>query len=220
MSDTNKLSIDQMRKNYTLGGLLEKDTQDDPVVQFQIWFEQSSTNVPEWFEPNAMTLSTSTPGGDVTSRIVLLKGIEQKKFLFYTNYESAKGDQMRANPKVSLCFYWPHLQRQIRIEGTVEKVPREMSREYFHSRPRDSQLGAHVSQQSSVIASRDVLEKTMADLSAKYPEGTKIPLPDNWGGYAVTPKTFEFWQGRTSRLHDRLVYEANGSDWTIKRLSP
>ncbi|MEO9594700.1 pyridoxamine 5'-phosphate oxidase [Rhodopirellula bahusiensis] len=223
MSDFIPPAMGQMRKNYSLGGLHENDAKSDPLVQFQSWFEEALEDVPSWFEPNAMTLSTSGPSGDITSRIVLLKGVEEKKFLFYTNYDSTKGSQMRANPRVSLCLFWPHCQRQVRIQGTVDKVSREMSETYFHSRPSDSQLGAHVSQQSSVIDSREAMESSLEQLKARYPEGTQIPLPENWGGYAVTPMSFEFWQGRPSRLHDRLVYKrhnADSNDWVMQRLSP
>lgn len=223
MSDFIPPAMGQMRKNYSLGGLHEKDAKSDPLVQFQFWFEEALEDIPNWFEPNAMTLSTSDSSGEITSRIVLLKGVEEKKFLFYTNYDSTKGSQMRANPRVSLCLFWPHVQRQVRIQGGVAKVSRATSEAYFHSRPRDSQLGAHVSQQSSVIESRGAMESSLEQLKARYPEGTKIPLPENWGGYAVTPMSFEFWQGRPSRLHDRLVYRrerAESDVWTMKRLSP
>ncbi|EMI53201.1 pyridoxamine 5'-phosphate oxidase [Rhodopirellula sallentina] len=237
--------VDQMRRNYTLGGLLEKDVASDPLVQFHHWFneaaghratfdtdaqagdadEGSPSGIPEWFEPNAMTLSTSTPEGHVSSRIVLLKGVEEEQFVFFTNYDSVKSQQIDVNPMVSLCFFWPHLQRQVMISGRAERIARERSERYFHSRPRASQLGAHASTQSSVIESREVLEARFEKLAEQFPDETTIPLPDNWGGFAVTPTEMEFWQGRTSRLHDRIVYRRDldqppGTPWKIERLSP
>ncbi|MCM2372241.1 pyridoxamine 5'-phosphate oxidase [Aporhodopirellula aestuarii] len=235
--------IDQMRRNYTLGGLLEKDVDPDPMVQFHHWFNEAAghqatadqaaaeaedatpSGIPPWFEPNAMTLATATPEGVVSSRIVLLKGVEQAQFVFFTNYDSIKSEQIAVNPVVSLCFFWPHLQRQVLIAGRAERISRQRSETYFHSRPRESQLGAHASTQSSVIESREFLESRMEDLAKQYPEGTTIPLPDNWGGFAVTPTQIEFWQGRASRLHDRIVYQRPldqppGTPWKISRLSP
>ncbi|WP_146578944.1 pyridoxamine 5'-phosphate oxidase [Neorhodopirellula pilleata] len=217
--------IDQMRQNYTLGGLSEQDVDSDPMVQFGNWFAEatepgSASGIPPWLEPNAMTLSTSDPDGTVSSRIVLLKGVERNAFVFYSNYASHKASQISANAHVALCFYWPHLQRQVLVQGGAAKIDRERSLEYFRSRPRDSQLGAHASTQSSVIASREVLEQRMDELRRRYPGETEIPLPENWGGYAVVPSWIEFWQGRTSRLHDRIVYRNENDAWTIERLSP
>lgn len=226
--------IDQMRKNYTLGGLDKKDVNADPIAQFQRWFaeavgepstDSTATNpelsgIPSWLEPNAMTLSTATRAGSVSSRTVLLKGIENGCFVFYSNYESNKGREIAENPTVSLCFYWPHLQRQVLIAGTVSQIDRDRSRQYFHSRPRASQLGAIASVQSSKLDSREVLEQRFAVLEQRYPEGTEIPLPDHWGGYEVAADRIEFWQGRTSRLHDRIVYVRDDAAWAIHRLSP
>lgn len=234
--------IDQMRKSYTLGGLLENDVDADPMVQFHHWFNEaagheadqddavedddaSKSGIPPWFEPNAMTLSTSTPEGRVSSRVVLLKGVEQAQFVFFTNYDSVKSQQITANPMVSLCFFWPHLQRQVMIAGRAERISRDRSEKYFHSRPRESQLGAHASTQSAVIESRAVLENRIKELADRYPGDTVIPLPDNWGGFAVEPTEMEFWQGRDSRLHDRIVYRRDldqppGTPWKIVRLSP
>lgn len=223
-----------MRQNYTIGGLSEQDVDGDPMVQFQSWFDEAigknaasqegvasdESGIPPWLEPNAMTLSTASATGEVSSRTVLLKGIEQGAFLFYSNYDSTKASHIDANGHVALCFYWPHLQRQVLVQGTAAKIDRARSLNYFHSRPRDSQLGAHASVQSSVIGDRTVLEQKMQELQSRYPEGTEIPLPENWGGYAVKPTRIEFWQGRTSRLHDRIVYRNDHGTWSVQRLSP
>lgn len=220
MSNESSRRIEEMRLNYALTELHEKDIDSDPMVQFRRWFDQAEQgDLPDWMEVNAMTLSTSDGMGNVTSRIVLLKGIDDGKFHFYTNYDSTKGQQIAAEPRVSLCFFWPHLQRQIRIEGSAEKVSAEQSERYFHSRPRSSQLGARVSRQSSVVASEQELAHRMEELSKEF-EGQEVPCPDNWGGYAVTPTRFEFWQGRPSRLHDRIVYKTSDQNWDIVRLSP
>lgn len=209
-----------MRRSYKLGRLLEKDIARDPMVQFRTWLSAATEGeLPDWMEANAMSLSTSDGEGGVTSRIVLLKGLEDGKFWFYTNYGSQKATQIEANPKVSLCFLWQHVQRQVRIEGTVQKASRDQSTSYFRKRPRDSQLGALVSQQSTVIASREVMEKHLEELKTRYAE-TEIPCPEDWGGYCVTPSRIEFWQGRESRLHDRLRYFKAGSQWIVERLSP
>ena len=171
-------------------------------------------------ESNAMTLSTVGSDGRVTSRVVLLKGIEDRGLVFYTNYDSQKGQQMADNPNVALNFYWGQLSRQVRVEGTVEKVSREKSAEYFQVRPRKSQIGAAVSSQSRGIDSRESLEKLFAEFESEH-EGQDIPLPDNWGGYLVVPTYLEFWQGRRSRLHDRVIYQKDSDGvWLIKRLQP
>jgi pyridoxamine 5'-phosphate oxidase len=214
------MTIEEMRLNYAQGALHTKDIDQDPLVQFQKWFDQArQADPPEWLEINAMTLSTTDNRGNVSSRIVLLRGIEQGGFVFFTNYDSTKGQQINDCPRASLCFYWPHLQRQVRVEGEVSKTSRERSDQYFQTRPRDSQLGAHVSRQSAEIESRGVLETQMERLKAKYGEG-RIPCPDNWGGYLLTPTRLEFWQGRPSRLHDRIVYHRNDGGWRMIRLSP
>lgn len=214
------MSIQQMRKNYTRAGLDKRDVDPDPLVQFERWFDEAqSPELPDWFEINAMTLSTAERSGHVSSRIVLLKGIAEGKFLFFTNYDSAKGKQIAVHPQVSLCFFWPHLERQVRVDGTVTKTDRDRSESYFHSRPRESQLGASVSLQSSVIESGESLRERMNELEVKY-AGAQIPCPENWGGYQVAPTSIEFWQGRPSRLHDRICYRKESSQWRIVRLSP
>ena len=214
------MSIHEMRKTYTMSGLSMSDVDHDPMVQFRRWFEEASQpDLPDWMEINAMNLATSDAQGKVTSRIVLLKGIEGGSLCFYTNYESEKGQQMAENPQVSLCFLWGHLQRQVRIEGNVTKSERRKSMEYFHTRPRESQLGAHVSQQSSVIDSSRTLQEQFTALESKYNQ-QEIPCPDHWGGYEVQPTRFEFWQGRPGRLHDRICYRVDGERWQVSRLSP
>ncbi|MDV6028929.1 MAG: pyridoxamine 5'-phosphate oxidase [Phycisphaera sp. RhM] len=214
------MSLYEMRQSYKLGSLLEKDIADDPMVQFRTWLNEAMEgDLPEWVEANAMTLSTSDGHGGVTSRVVLLKGLDEGKFWFYTNYQSQKAQQIESNPNVSLCFLWPHVQRQVRIEGTATRTPRDQSVSYFRKRPHDSQLGAVVSQQSSVIESREVLEKRLAELKKQYAD-KEIPCPVDWGGYCVSPNRIEFWQGRESRLHDRLCYRQQASSWIVERLSP
>lgn len=212
------MSLADLRKDYSLSGLLEKDLARDPFRQFDKWFQEAEAA--KLNEPNAMTLSTATKDGRPSSRIVLLKGVDGRGFVFYSNYESRKGREIAENPRVSLLFPWFALERQVIIEGTLAKVTREESAAYFHSRPRASQLGAWVSQQSSIITGRSVLEDAMKALEKKY-AGEEIPLPPNWGGWRVNPETVEFWQGRRSRLHDRLRFrrETKG-DWIVERLAP
>ncbi len=214
------MTIEEMRLNYARGTLDKLDVDPDPLVQFQKWFQQArDSDPPEWFEVNAMSLSTTDAQGHVTARIVLLRGIDDGKFVFFTNYQSTKAQQITKCPNVALCFYWPHLQRQVRIEGQVSKTSRQRSDQYFQTRPRDSQLGAHVSCQSAEVESRAVLEQQMAELKRHYGD-EPVPCPENWGGYAVTPTQFEFWQGRPGRLHDRIVFRQHDDDWSIVRLSP
>ncbi|XP_020100651.1 pyridoxine/pyridoxamine 5'-phosphate oxidase 1, chloroplastic [Ananas comosus] len=213
------VDIASLRENYTSPELLEDQVMADPVDQFQIWFDEAvSTGLRE---PNAMALSTSGKDGKPSSRMVLLKGVDKQGFIWYTNYESRKARELSENPHASLLFYWNHLNRQVRIEGSVEKVSDEESERYFHSRPRGSQLGAAVSKQSAVLAGRHAIHQAYKELEERYSDGKVIPKPDYWGGYRLTPRCFEFWQGQPSRLHDRLQYvlrEVNGSQvWQIER---
>ena len=195
----------------------EKDADPNPFSQFEKWFKEAEIAVP--ILPNAMTLATVGMGGVPSARVVLLKDFDEQGFVFYTNYESPKGKDLDQNAIASLCFYWSELGRQVRITGTVSRTSREESEAYFHSRPVDSQLGAWASNQSEVISSRAVLEARMEELVRKY-AGRQIPLPPYWGGYRVAPSVVEFWQGRPSRLHDRLRYTRHEHEWVIARLAP
>lgn len=212
------ISVAALRKDYTKQGLRETDLNPNPVQQFKKWFEQAiAAQLPE---PNAMTIATATKDGKPTARMVLLKDFDDRGFVFYTNYESHKGQQLTENPQAALVFWWAELERQVRIEGQVTQVSAQESDEYFHSRPLNSQLGAWVSHQSQEIASYEVLEQRLAQLQAKYAEQV-IPRPAHWGGFRVIPREIEFWQGRPSRLHDRLLYlQQSDRSWLIKRLSP
>tara|TARA_R110002095_G_scaffold140903_2_gene122315 strand:- start:54 stop:734 length:681 start_codon:yes stop_codon:yes gene_type:complete len=209
--------IQQLREDYSQSSLDERNVHKSPIQQFKEWLDASiKAKLPE---PNAMTLSTVDAEHKPHSRIVLLKGIENEGFIFFTNYESDKGKEIENNPNVSLCFLWKELERQLRIDGVVRKISREESEEYFQSRPIKSQIGALASDQSSVIRNREELEKKFKELTEKYSAGN-VPMPANWGGYHVDPIGIEFWQGRSSRLHDRIKYEKENDQWIIKRLAP
>ena len=208
----------RLRKEYTSAGLTESAADSDPIAQFRRWFDAAIAA--DLHEPNAMTLATATPGGRPSARIVLLKGFDERGFVFYTSYEGRKGVQIEANPRCALVFYWGELERQVRVEGRVSRIPEEESDEYFGSRPRGSQLGAWASEQSRPVEGRDVLEERLRRLEAEY-EGREVPRPPFWGGYRVEPETIEFWQGRESRLHDRLVYRrSEDGEWERERLQP
>lgn len=207
-----------LRKEYMRQGLSEADLDPDPTRQFAQWMHQAiQANL---IEPNAMTLATSTSDGQPSARMVLLKGYDERGFVFYTNYESRKGRELAANPRAALVLFWVELERQVRIEGRIERVTAEESDHYFASRPEGSRLGAIVSAQSQIIPSRDVLERRLHELETEYQE-KDIPRPAHWGGFRVVPDVIEFWQGRPNRLHDRLRYRRTTSNtWTIERLSP
>lgn len=213
--DPNELQ--NMRQSYEKFTLDEAETGDDPIQFFQTWFEIAKTE--KVLEPNAMHLATVDGSGKPSGRVVLLKGIEQGKFLFFTNYESQKANDLIQNNQVALTFFWGELERQVRIEGKATKVSRAESEEYFSKRPRISQLGALVSKQSKVVPNRKFLEDKMNALEKEL-EGKPIPTPDSWGGYAILPSKIEFWQGRQGRLHDRVVFEKESSTWKKYRLSP
>ncbi len=216
-----KMNIAHLRQDYQLKSLDISDIDPNPYVQFSKWFEEALKS--EILEPNAMTLATVSDEGKPSARIVLLKGIhtEGYGFVFYTNYDSKKGQQMAVNPHVALCFNWLDLQRQIRIEGTVEKISSDISADYFSSRPKASQIGALASPQSQVVPNRAFLEENYQKITEQYADTQGVPRPENWGGYVVRPTLIEFWQGRRSRLHDRLCYtlQVDGS-WKIERLAP
>ncbi len=211
--------LHHVREEYQSGALDITKLDKNPIVQFHHWFQDVlKADIPD---PNAMTLSTSTPDGKPSARIVLLKDYSEDGFSFYTNYESRKGVQMKENPFVSLTFFWQPLHRQIRVEGKVEKLSSEVSNEYFQSRPRGSQVGAWASPQSAEIQDRDILITKVEDIQKRFEAEEALPLPPFWGGYLVKPSQIEFWQGQPSRLHDRALYKLikNGS-WELSRLAP
>jgi pyridoxamine 5'-phosphate oxidase len=215
------MKIDDMRREFTRAGLVEGDLAADPIDQFARWFKDARDASPgDWFEPNAMTLATASLGGEPGARIMLLKSFDERGFSFYSNYESDKASALAENPRAALVFYWPMLERQVRITGAVEKLSREESEAYFNSRPMGSRIGAIASRQSKVIVSRQALEEKVNELAARY-AGQDPPMPERWGGYLLSPREVEFWQGRVSRLHDRLRYRRSSSgSWIVERLSP
>lgn len=212
-------NIANLRQDYKQKSLDIKDVQTDPIQQFKIWFEEAlESNLKE---PNAMILATSDKTGMPNARVLLLKGFDEKGFVFFTNYESEKGKELSENPKAAMVFNWLDLERQVRIRGTIEKIKEEESTEYFQSRPKESQIGAWASPQSRVIASREVLERNQAYLQEEYKKAFVLPRPEHWGGYCLVPTEVEFWQGRSSRLHDRILFSKNAKNqWKIERLAP
>jgi pyridoxamine 5'-phosphate oxidase len=210
------MDLNHLRREYAQESLTERDVDPDPIRQFEKWFEQALRA--GMIEPNAMTVATSTRDGHPSARMILLKGFDANGFVFYSDYRSRKGAELDENPHVSLCFWWDALQRQVRVTGTVARVSSEESAAYFHTRPHGSRIGAWASRQSAPLESRDTLEREVDRLHRTHPEN--VPLPPHWGGYRVAPETIEFWQGRPSRLHDRIVYTRVGGDWRIGRLSP
>ena len=214
----NQQELQNLRQDYTAATLSENDTKGDPINQFEQWFNEALAA--KLHEPNAMTLATATTNGKPSARIVLLKGFNQNGFIFYTNYLSRKGKEITKNPQGAITFFWGELERQVRIEGTIEKLSKEDSERYFHSRPKGSQIGAVASPQSQEIEGREGLEKKWSELEAEY-EGKEVPKPSFWGGYILNPQLVEFWQGRSSRLHDRILYKkVDKKSWKKVRLAP
>ena len=209
-------SIAQLRKNYTFGQLSETEVSPNPLTLFQVWFDQAIKA--ECPEPNSMTLATADKAGNPSARIVLLKGADESGFTFFTNYESQKGKDLAVRPHAALLFHWHELERQIRIKGTVEKVTAVESDQYFHSRPVASRIGAWASPQSAEIPNREFLEEAEKRFAAGF--GDTAPRPAHWGGYRLQATEIEFWQGRPSRLHDRIHYQLKDAHWRITRLAP
>ena len=206
------------RHDYEKASLDESAVAADPIAQFRTWFDQATAEgLPE---PNAVTVSTATPEGRPSSRVVLMRGFDERGFVFYTNYQSRKGREIEENPHAAMCFFWQPMERQVRIEGRIEKTTEAESDDYFRGRPTGSKLGAWVSNQSGVVPGRSTLEAEMEAIKTRFP-GEEIPRPPHWGGFRVVPESVEFWQGRRSRLHDRLVYRrADDGGWRVERLAP
>jgi pyridoxamine 5'-phosphate oxidase len=235
------MAVANLRREYTVGGLNREALAADPLAQFQSWFSQASAtrSGSRWrqvgialyklwhalighapVDVNAMVLATVSRDDQPSARTVLLKGVDPRGFIFFTNYDSRKGHELAGNPKASLVFYWPNLERQVCVGGTVTKLPREESEAYFKSRPKGSRLAAWASSQSAVVADRPALETKWQEMASRFP-GEHVPLPPNWGGYALAPARVEFWQGRPNRLHDRFCYAKQGDgSWQIERLAP
>lgn len=212
-----RLYINTLRHDFSRQTLSEKDVNPNPILQFEKWFKEAVDA--QVNEPNAMTVCTATKDGKPSARILLLRNFNKNGFVYYTNYHSRKGKELAQNPHCALLFFWPELERQVRIEGSIEKQTPEESDMYFNTRPRTSKLGAWSSEQSAVIANREVLDKEYELFSAKFPD-EQVPRPPHWGGYVVKPVSIEFWQGRTSRMHDRILYSQINGLWKTERLSP
>jgi len=212
-----RLYINTLRHDFSKQSLSENDVDKDPILQFEKWFKEAVNAKVN--EPNAMTVCTATKDGKPSARILLIRNFDENGFVFYTNYDSRKGLEIEENPYCSLLFFWPELERQVRIEGVLQKQSKEESDIYFQTRPRTSKLGAWSSPQSKVIASRKVLDEAYQKNSEKFTD-ENVPRPEFWGGYLLRPNRIEFWQGRPSRLHDRIVYEKQNAGWNIARLAP
>ena len=211
------MSVADMRREYLKTALTEADAPADPLALFERWFADAARA--EVRDANAMTLASADPSGAPSARIVLLKGVDERGFVFYTDYRSRKARELEANPHAALLFYWPELERQVRVTGPVSRVSRSETDAYFSTRPRGSQIGAWASEQSSAIARRSTLDDAVAEVERRF-AGADVPAPGHWGGYRVTPESVEFWQGRENRLHDRLRYVRDGEGWQLERLAP
>lgn len=211
------MSIADLRTEYRRNVLTEQDVAENPIDQFQQWFDEAVKAAV--LEPNAMCLATATPDAYPSARMVLLKGVDARGFVFYTDYRSRKGQELADNPHASLCFFWAELERQVRINGAVQRISRAESDVYFQSRPLSSRVGAWTSHQSMVLTDRTVLETQLADNERRFADGT-VPLPEHWGGFRIVPEEIEFWQGRESRLHDRIQFRREAGAWARRRLSP
>ena len=212
------MDLHNIRESYKFDSLLESTLESNPFDQFQYWYQSYAELRIK--DSNAMAIATVDSQGLPSNRIVLLKAVENDELIFFTNYASAKGQDLLKNPVVSALFFWREQERQVRIQGKVVRISKEKSEAYFATRPYLSQIGAAASEQSQPIASRAALESKFSEFHMEYPEGSTVPMPENWGGFAIQPLSFEFWQGREGRLHDRIVYMLEGSEWTIRRLQP
>ena len=211
------MSLADLRRDYARARLDERDVGPDPIAEVSRWIDEALAS--EALEPTAMTLATATPDGAPSARVVLLKGLDARGFVFYTHYDSRKGAELAANPRAAVVLYWPELERQVRATGTVERVTAEETAAYFRSRPRESRIGAWASHQSSVLPDRAALDREIAAATARFAEGD-VPVPPGWGGYRLLPDTIELWQGRPNRLHDRIAWRRDGDRWIIERLAP